>query len=911
MAIDLKIQVLLNAIDKASKPLRQITGGSAETAKALRAAREQTAQLNQQQRDISAYRIANLQIVKQSRALADLNRKTSDTTALLSKQQTAHINLKGNLKAAQTQYNKLSKALVNGKGRTAEFMRELEKSQIKLQSAQQAFTRSSSSIRTYQDRLRAAKTQLGQLNTQHTASQIKLTQYKTKLDQAGIGTDGLSAKVRNLRNQQNLLNASMDKQKAKLQQLNRASQSYQRGKQTAQMLATKGAAATAGGGAALYAGSRLLAPGIEYGAQMSELQAVTRLGKEDERFTALKQQARDLGGSTAFSATQVGAGQTFLARAGFTPEAINASMQDILDLALANGVDLARTADIASNISSAFKIDPEVGGNITRVTDVLSAASARANINLVMMGETMKYMGSAESLGLTLEQAATMAGLLGNIGVQGSQAGTTMRAMLNRLAAPAKEAQNSIAELGLQVSDSNGNLRDMPSILQDVANATDKMGNTQRTAHLRNIFGTEAGSGMAELIDKQGTGALKALLSELQNAQGENAKMARTRADNIDGDLKGLRSAWEEVGIGITDVNEGPLREFIRSITDVVRGVGKWIKENPALAGGLIKAAAIIAGLTLAIGGLLVTVASVMLPFVALRFMFARMGVQLPSLIGLLWKLGKVVLPFVGKALLMIGRALMLNPIGLAITAIATAAYLIYSNWDAVKTYFTSAWAEIQAGFSGGVGGILTVLANFSPLGLIYQAFAGVLGYLGIDLPNRFTEFGNMIVNGLVNGLFAGLGQIKGAITSIGDSTIGWFKEKLGIHSPSRVFAELGGFTMDGLTQGLRSGEAGPLNAMSRISKQITAASAIALSGIALPTMAIGATGASALSIDNRAPVTRPAASTYDSHDQYEINIHPTPGMDAQAIARAVRLELTRIESEKSARSRSSLKDRE
>jgi hypothetical protein len=298
--------------------------------------------------------------------------------------------------------------------------------------------------------------------------------------------------------------------------------------------------------------------------------------------------------------------------------------------------------------------------------------------------------------------------------------------------------------------------------------------------------------------------------------------------------------------------------------------------------------------------------------------MFARMGVQLPSLIGLLWKLGKIVLPFVGKALLMIGRALMLNPIGLAMTALAGAAYLIYQNWDAVKLYFISAWAEIKVGFSSGIRGILTTLANFSPIGLIYQAFAGVLSYLGVDLPKRFTEFGNLIVNGLVNGLFAGMGQIKGAITSIGDSTIGWFKEKLDIHSPSRVFAELGGFTMAGLAQGLEAGQIDPLRTITRIGKQIASegqralgAMAGSLGAIGLPPMPIAATAFTTLSVDDRSPISPAPVSAYDSHDNYEINIHPTPGMDVQAIGRAVRAELTRIASEKSARNRSKLSDLE
>ena len=311
MANDLKLRVLLNAIDKATGPLKRIAGGSTATAKALKAAREQTAQLNQQQRDISAYRLANIEIIKQSRALRDLNRKTSDTTELLNKQRAAHVNLKGNLKAAQTQYNKLSRALVNGKGDSAGFMRELEKAQIKLQASQQAFTRSSSSIKTYQDRLRAAKTQLGLLNTQHTASHSKLAQYKTKLDQAGIGTDGLSRKVRQLRNEQNLLNTSMDHQKAKLQALNKANQHYQRSKQTAQVTAAKGAAGIAAGGAALYGGARVIAPGLEFDASMSRVQAITRLDKNDPekaaQLEALRNQARELGGSTMFTAGQAAA----------------------------------------------------------------------------------------------------------------------------------------------------------------------------------------------------------------------------------------------------------------------------------------------------------------------------------------------------------------------------------------------------------------------------------------------------------------------------------------------------------------------------------------------------------------------------------------------------------------------------
>lgn len=899
MANDLRLRVLLSTIDKATGPLRRIAGGSTATAKALKVARDQASQLNQQQRDISAYRIANIQVVKQARVIRELNRKTTDNTAALERQRAAHGNLKGNLKAAQTQYNKLSKALVNGKGSSASFMRELEKTQIKLQSAQQAYTRSATSIKTYQDRIRSNKTQLEQLNIQQAANQTKMAQYKTRLDQAGIGTDGLSGKVRNLRNQQNLLNNSMDRQKDKLRALAKAQLKYQQSKQTAQSIAGKGAVTMAAGGGALYGGARMLAPGVEFNAGMSRVQAISRLDKDDEQLKALRVQARHLGSSTQFTGGQAAEAQGYLGMAGFKPEAIKAAMPGMLSLAAAGGTDLAQTADISSNIMSGLGLQAD---QMDRLGDVLVGTFTRSNTNLQMLGETMKYAAPmAKTYGVELEVAAAMAGKLGDAGLQGSMGGTALSTIMNRLAAPPKAARAALEELQIQTADAQGNLRQIPDILKDIYDKTQGMGTANRGGILKAIAGAEAVKGMAQLVDQAGVGELQTLIATLRNTQGEAAKTAVTMADNLKGDLTTLKSAWEDFSIELEDQQDGGLRGLAQSVTEIIRGVKTWAVENPKLSAGLVKTAAIIAGLMVMIGGLMITVASALLPFIALRLMFAQLGIRLPGLIGLLWNLGKTVLPFVAKAVFMLGRALLLNPVGLAITAIAGAAYLIYENWDAVKTYFTSSWTEIKAGFDGGVGGVLTVLANFSPIGLIYQAFAGVLSYLGIDLPNRFTEFGGMIVNGLVNGLYAGLGKVKTAIIGIGDSTITWFKEKLDIHSPSRVFAELGGFTMAGLTQGLEGGQADPLRAITNLSKQLTAAGTLALGAISMP----------ALAFDDRPPISSTPANVVDSHDTYQFTLTAAPGMDLQSMEKSVLAMLARIENEKKARQRSKLSDRD
>lgn len=851
MANDLRIQVLLNAIDRVTAPLRSIQRQSSVAGQALKTARDKLKALNDSQKQINGFR--------------ELKQGLSSTRTAL--------------QAAQQRTQALGRALSQTQNPTRAMTREFEQ----------------------------AKRAMQQLKQQETAQTLQLQQMRQRLNAAGISTRNLGEHERRLR--QDIINANqqMERQRRRLedltrqqQRLTRASQTYQRQQQAVGKLAGKGAAAAAGGGAALYAGARLIKPGVEFDASMSRVQAISRLGNDDEQLKSLRNQARELGGSTMFTAGQAADAQGYLGMAGFDPKAIKAAMPGMLDLASAGGADLAQTADIASNIMSGLGLQADHMG---KLGDVLVGTFTRSNTNLQMLGETMKYAAPmAKTYGVELEVAAAMAGKLGDAGLQGSMGGTALSSIMNRLAAPPKAARKALDELNIKTADANGNLRQIPDILKEIYEKTKAMGTAKKGGLFKAIAGEEAVKGMAQLVDQAGIGELQKLIATLRDTQGEASKTSRVMADNLKGDITTLKSAWEDFGIELEEQQDGPLRDLMQSITDVVRNVKTWAKENPTLSAGLVKAAAIIAGLTMAVGGLMITVASVLLPFVALRMMFAQLGIRLPSLIAIFWSLGKNVLPFVGKAVLWLGRALMLNPIGIAISAIAAAAYLIYDNWDAVKRYFVNAWAEIKAGFDGGVRGILTVLTNFSPIGLIYQAFAAVLSYLGVDLPNRFTEFGGMLINGLVSGLTAGLSKVKTAINNIGDSTIAWFKEKLDINSPSRVFAELGGFTMAGLTQGLEGGQKGPLNALTSLTKQLTEASTLAVSATTLP----------ALAVDDRPPISSSAtAAVYDSHDTYEFTLTAAPGMDLQSMEKSLRAMLIRIENEKKARQRSRLSDLE
>lgn len=180
----------------------------------------------------------------------------------------------------------------------------------------------------------------------------------------------------------------------------------------------------------------------------------------------------------------------------------------------------------------------------------------------------------------------------------------------------------------------------------------------------------------------------------------------------------------------------------------------------------------------------------------------ARGGLMLGRILGGSLLTG---LRLAGQAVLWLGRALMLNPIGLAITAIALAAYLIYRYWEPIKGFFSGLWSEIKAGFDGGLAGIAELIINFSPLGLFYRAFAPVLGYFGIELPGKFSEFGVMLVTGLINGISSMAGSAKDAVVGVGESIKGWFKDTLGINSPSRVFIGYGANLSEGAAIGITS----------------------------------------------------------------------------------------------------------
>ncbi|VAL08674.1 phage tail tape measure protein [Enterobacter hormaechei] len=330
--------------------------------------------------------------------------------------------------------------------------------------------------------------------------------------------------------------------------------------------------------------------------------------------------------------------------------------------------------------------------------------------------------------------------------------------------------------------------------------------------------------------------------------------------DTLEARWRRTQVGFNESAISIGESLKPALIQLGETFIPLIDSVGKWIAANPQLVSGAIKVVGALLAFKIATIGLKLGLNLLISPFVnvwknavLLRANWLRLSLALGEGGKLRWlvtgfstvakgagTLARVLggglvrgLMLAGRAVLFIGRALLMNPIGLIITGVAMAAYLIYrywgpisaffkrmwaqvtsafsnawsgikSAWNGVSGWFTGLWSNVKAAFNGGIIGVSKLIVNWSPLGLFYKAFAGVMSWFGVDMPKNFTDFGGNLISGLVNGIGNKLSAAKDTIVNFGNSISGWFKETLGIHSPSRVFMGFGDNIGQGAAIGLQ-----------------------------------------------------------------------------------------------------------
>ncbi|HEE1847880.1 TPA: phage tail tape measure protein [Klebsiella pneumoniae] len=648
-------------------------------------------------------------------------------------------------------------------------------------------------------RLETLRNKLSRLTDTYNKQTTQLRAAGQAVRQHGVNLTAGSGAVQSAIRRTEQYALSLERERQRLAAVTRAQASYEKAKETGARLRGGGTMAIAGAAAAGYTGGRFLAPAVGFDEEMSRVQALTRLDKGDSQLAALRAQAKKLGAETAFTTRDAASGQAFLAMAGFTPQSIQAALPGVLNMALAGGMDLGESADIGSNILSQFTLP---AGEMDRVSDVLTAAFTRTNTDLRSLGDTMKYAGPvASKLGISLEEAAGMAGILANNGLRGSDAGTAMRSSLARLASPTAGAAKALKQLGVSVSDASGKMRPVETILLDLYKATKKYGQVDQVGFFKDIAGEEAFVGLQTLVAGAGSGELQKLVRELKGAGGEASAVAKKMADNLSGDLKNLDSAWEGFRIQIEETIDGPLRKLTQNLSDVITAASEWVKANPRLAQTLLLVMGGALALTIAIGTLSLAVGILIGPLAKLQLGFTLLtgGRGILGTVAAFRTLGTAAGPLMasmrGWPVVISGIASCFGRISAIMPAIRAGLMGAFLAPGAALASFGKSlgmlmlrltglpalWGMITGAVSV-LGGVLSFL--LSPIGLIGAAFvaAGLLIW-------RYWEPIKAFFSGFFTGVWQALALLRSAFSSLAPvfSALGsgikavweWFKNLL------------------------------------------------------------------------------------------------------------------------------------
>ena len=315
--------------------------------------------------------------------------------------------------------------------------------------------------------------------------------------------------------------------------------------------------------------------GADFDKAMSGVAAIS--GANSEALAAMTEKAKDMGRTSVFSATEAAEAMNYMAMADWKSEQMIGGIDGIMNLAAASGEDLATTSDIVTDALTAFGMTAADSG---RFADVLAAASSNANTNVAMMGETFKYVAPvAGALNYSCEDVAVGIGLMANAGIKSGQAGTAMRAWLSRMTNPTKDVTTAMQKLGLRLTDNKGNMKSFAQIMQDMRKGMSKLSEDDKAMVASMLGGQEAMSGLLAIANASDEDFSK-LTESIKNSSGAAKEMADIRLDNLAGDVTLFKSALEGLGIEVSESMDKPLREIVKTGTDMLDDLNKAFEKD-------------------------------------------------------------------------------------------------------------------------------------------------------------------------------------------------------------------------------------------------------------------------------------------------------------------------------------------
>lgn len=408
--------------------------------------------------------------------------------------------------------------------------------------------------------------------------------------------------------------------------------------------------------------------------EMSNVKAIT--GVTGKEFESLKKVAEEMGRTTAFTAKEAAEGMRFLGMAGFEANEIIEALPATLDLAAASNIDLATSADIASNILSAFRLEAK---DTTKVVDVLARTVTSSNVDMIQLSESMKFMGpTAAALKVSLEETSAVIGILGNAGLQGGIATRSLAGSFARLAEPTEKVAEKMKEVNLNFFDAKGEFIGLAGMVEQLEKNMADFTDQQRLATIATVFGSGSVKQMSVLM-AAGSEEIRRYTKVLELSEGTARKMAQTQLDNLAGSFTLLKSAVSGLMIEMSGPLAGALKKVVDGMTDMINKITENIPKVKEMwqNNGLLRASVVL--LAGAIGGVLV----------------AAIGMAITAFGSLL----VAVAPFMGT--------------GMAIAGLVAGILWVGQNWEMISLKIQGIWNRMRAAFHRFVGAMAEAIQSF------------------------------------------------------------------------------------------------------------------------------------------------------------------------------------------------------
>lgn len=440
----------------------------------------------------------------------------------------------------------------------------------------------------------------------------------------------------------------------------------------------------------------------DFEAGMSKVSAVSgATGNDLER---LRAKAIEMGDKTKFSASESAAAFNYMAMAGWKTEEMLAGIDGIMALSAADGLDLATTSDIVTDGLTAFGLAADEAGHFA---DVLAQGSRNANLNVSMLGEAFKYVGPvAGSLGYSIEDVTKALGLMANVGIKSSQAGTSLRQALASLISPTDSAAAVMEAYNVSLFDNEGNAKDLMTVMQDLrgsfgnvsvdmekvteaAEAGDEAWSTyadslpiseqEKLYSLTEMFGVRAMPAMLAVINATEKD-FNSLSDAIDHSKDTAQNMADTMLDNLSGQITILKSNLQTLAISIADI----LMPSIKSIVSMVQGIVGWLNS---LSDTQKKLVVTILGIVAAIGPLLIIIGKFASAISSIIEILPHVKTAISAITGVM---GSLNLAFLTSPFFWIPAA---------IAAVVAAFVILYKKCDWFREAVDKVWAKIKEGF--------------------------------------------------------------------------------------------------------------------------------------------------------------------------------------------------------------------